>query len=130
MKEQCRTLLELVRPIDSTGWAVCYRIKWQAFLQALQMLEEGVFPCFPLIAWEWIKRLGYSEYIETDPYKPDRVWSIPCFGDLGNFCQPGRDILKAFTAFLRKAGIIPMLPSHAVHQSKLSWRWCRGIARR
>ena len=121
MKAQCRTWLELVRPIDSTGWAVCYRIKWQAFLQALQMLEEGVFPCFPLVAWAWIKRLGFSEYIEKEPYKPDRVWSIPCFDNLHkSFFQPGRDFLKAFTAFLQKAGIMTDVAIPCSHQSKQS----------
>ena len=107
MKEQCRTLLELVRPIDSTSWAMPYRVKWQAFLQALHNLEQGVFPCLPMVAWAWIKGLGFVEHIDKEPFQPDRVWSIPCFDNVHNhFYQPARDFLKAFMAFLQKAGIL------------------------
>ena len=77
MKEQCRTLLELVRPIHSTGWAVCYKIKWQACLQALHLLEQGLFPCLPMVAWAWIKGLGFMEHIKEEQFTPDKVWSIP-----------------------------------------------------
>ena len=99
--------MELARPINSTGWAVCYRIKWQAVLQALHLLEQGLFPCLPMVAWAWITGLAFMEHIEKEQFTPDRVWSIPCFDNHHNgIFQPGRDFLKAFTAFLQKAGIM------------------------
>mgnify|MGYP001466300911 CR=1 FL=1 len=100
-------MLELVRPINITGWAVCYRIKWQAFLQALHMLEQGLCHCLPMVAWAWIKGLAFSQHIEQEQFMPDKVWSIPCFDNNHNgFFQPGRDFLKAVTAFVQKAGIM------------------------
>ena len=60
-----------------------------------------------MVAWAWIKSRALIEHIEQEQFTPDRVWSIPCFDNNHNgFFQPGRDFLKAFTAFLQKAGIM------------------------